>query len=113
MFVGSMDRQIQLRKYVITKDAQTNEEVKTVFQTWTLPCEKLPLKGQEQTLVSQMNSGAVTVGVTAAKFRIRYMPDVDNVLFDLVHEGRAYNIRSVTESVRRQEYLDLISEAVA
>lgn len=105
MQAGRLDRQVELRHRVLTRNGTTGEEVETWPSAYaTVWAGKRDIRGREFFAAQQVNSEVSTV------WQIRYRDDV--LMTDrLVIDGLDYNVVSIGE-IGRREGLEIMATAV-
>lgn len=94
MRAGALDRRLELRHRVLTRDATTGEEVESFVAYETVWASKRDIRGREFFAAQQLNAETTTI------WQIRYRSDVaytDRIVCD----GVTYNIVGISEIGRR------------
>ncbi len=104
MQTGRLDKRIVIQSVVVTPDA-TGEPISvysTLATVWAFRVSQSPKE--------IYNAGMQRVAEEIAMWQIRYRTDV-NVLMRVLHAGKVYDIKGITE-IGRKEGLTLITEAI-
>lgn len=104
MQAGRLDRQVELRHVVLTRNSTTGEEVEAYSTYATVWAGKRDIRGREFFAAQQVNSEVSTV------WQIRYRDDV-RMTDRLVIDGLDYNVVSIGE-IGRREGLEIMATAV-
>jgi SPP1 family predicted phage head-tail adaptor len=101
---GALDRLVELKHQVMTKNSTTGEDVESFTTYATVYAGKRDVRGREFFAAQQLNSEVSTV------WQIRYRTDV--MMTDrLVIDGLDYNVISIAE-IGRREGLEIMATAV-
>ena len=104
MRAGAVDRRLELRHRVLTKNAYGEDVVSWPFAYATVWARKLDIRGREFFAAQQVNAELTT------RFHIRHRTDVVNTDRAFL-DGTEYNISQVSELGRRVG-LELFATAV-
>jgi SPP1 family predicted phage head-tail adaptor len=101
--IGSLDRRISLRSFSVTKDAETNANVRTYTTVATVWAKRLGKKSIEDFEAKQPTA------ITTQRYLIRHKSGVAEKM-QLVDANEIFEIKGIEEGPSRRSYLILTVE---
>lgn len=104
MQVGALDRRLTIQGFSVTRDPESNEEIRTWSDLATVWANRRDVSARE--FFSSGSEHAEQQSV----FTIRWRPGLTSTL-RVIHDGQTFDVTGVSEMGRRQ-YLALQAKAV-